>query len=676
MRPVRSIVLGFFAVLCAVAAAAGVPAAVAETGLYVDIRASDDADAPVVERWKLYGASYALVIGIDNYTGGWPRLSNAIKDARLVAEALRARGFEVKLLTNVTGDDLRKELRRFFAVKGADPEARLFVWFAGHGYTQFGEGYLVPADAPPPGSPEFLYTALHMGDVGSMVRIAQSKHVLAVFDSCFAGTIFSSQRARPPAAITAAVKRPVRQFLTSGDADQQVSDDGTFRNLFLRALRGEETSDANRDGYLTATELSLYLEARVINLTQGAQTPRGGKLRDPRFDQGDFVFLLPRAEPEPVPEAVVPAPAEPAQTSLELAFWNAIKDSDSAEDYAAYLEAYPAGAFAPLARTRARSLAAKAEERAAAAAAPPAEPDPTRLELALWSSIQGSEDAADYRAYLQTFPDGTFARLAEARLEGLSAPRVAALPPASAPAPELLGSYDGEWNLELWVGELIPKGVKIPVQVTNKRFLAKFRAGGWRVEISGRIADHGALKVGGALRHSGSRSRIIDATADYEDGRFRMGGYLKSASSKTEVDYRLELTPTSAGGGQQALAQQEVSQSAPQTAAVPSTQPLPSSTERYPYDGTWTGFASLLKTWCGGGKRRFDLTLRIENGRISGGDPDGAYKVKGEVDDQGRFKNAFLSSGLEMRGSLTNGRIQSTNVQCSGVLKLKRVAQD
>ena len=45
--------------------------AAAESGVFVEVRASDAADAPVVERWRLYGASYALVIGIDNYTSGW-----------------------------------------------------------------------------------------------------------------------------------------------------------------------------------------------------------------------------------------------------------------------------------------------------------------------------------------------------------------------------------------------------------------------------------------------------------------------------------------------------------------------------------------------------------------------------------------------------------------------------
>ena len=87
----------------------------------------------LIVRWRLYGASHALVIGIDNYTNGWPHLSNAVKDATLVAAELGRQGFEVKLLIDVTGAQLREDLRRFFAIKGDDPAARLFVWFAGQG---------------------------------------------------------------------------------------------------------------------------------------------------------------------------------------------------------------------------------------------------------------------------------------------------------------------------------------------------------------------------------------------------------------------------------------------------------------------------------------------------------------------------------------------------------------
>ena len=144
-------------------------------------------------------------------------------------------------------------------------------------------------------------------------------------------------------AITAAVKRPVRQFLTSGDADQKVSDDGTFRTLFLRALRGEETADANRDGYLTGTELSFYLEDRMINLTQGLQTPRGGKLRDPKFDQGDFVFVL---APPGEAEATTTTSQKDHRGEQDTLFWSSIKDSKDPADFEAYLAQFPRGTFA------------------------------------------------------------------------------------------------------------------------------------------------------------------------------------------------------------------------------------------------------------------------------------------------------------------------------------------
>ncbi len=69
------------------------------------------------------------------------------------------------------------------------------------------------------------------------------------------------------------------------------------------------------------------------------------------------------AEPAPAPAA--PAAAErpvnrPAAagnvgdhlSEAELAFWESIKDSENRDDYEAYLETFPDGVFAPLARTR------------------------------------------------------------------------------------------------------------------------------------------------------------------------------------------------------------------------------------------------------------------------------------------------------------------------------------
>jgi len=287
-----------------------------ERGVRVIVREREDPAAPGKEI-QLYRASHALVVGIDAYQAGWPRLSNAVRDSGLVAKELRSQGFDVTEQINLNSAALKQTLEEFFILKGEDPESRLFVWFAGHGHTQDGEGYLIPADAPLPSqAAAFLLKALSVRRFGEFVRQARAKHVLAVFDSCFAGTVFQSVRGVPPAAITRATTFPVRQFITSGEADQQVSDDGTFRKLFLRALVGEESNaDANRDGYLTGDEMGLFLTDRLTNLTSNRQTPRYGKLTDPNWDRGDFVFPL--AQPPPLSDTG----ARPPTSSGSIGFY-------------------------------------------------------------------------------------------------------------------------------------------------------------------------------------------------------------------------------------------------------------------------------------------------------------------------------------------------------------------
>ena len=100
--------------------------------------------------FRLYRRSYALVIGIDDYTAGWLKLANGVRDAELIAEELSRRGFEVDLLLNPTSAELRGGILSFLVSKGGDEESRLLVWFAGHGHTKNEEAFLVPADAPRP----------------------------------------------------------------------------------------------------------------------------------------------------------------------------------------------------------------------------------------------------------------------------------------------------------------------------------------------------------------------------------------------------------------------------------------------------------------------------------------------------------------------------------------------
>ncbi len=50
-------------------------------GISVELRERAAPGAAVAGTVRLYERSYALVIGIDDYSSGWPRLSKAVADA-------------------------------------------------------------------------------------------------------------------------------------------------------------------------------------------------------------------------------------------------------------------------------------------------------------------------------------------------------------------------------------------------------------------------------------------------------------------------------------------------------------------------------------------------------------------------------------------------------------------
>nr|MDJ0896325.1 caspase family protein [Alphaproteobacteria bacterium] len=108
---------------------------------------------------------------------------------------------------------------------------------------------------------------------------------------------------------------------------------------------------------------------RAISAWQGAAGhPADGRLTMQQWSELQLAARTARRA------AATAASTEPAATDpdkLDLAFWEAIKDSERPEDYQAYLEAFPDGRFAPLARLRAR----KSEVAAVPAAKPKPELD-------------------------------------------------------------------------------------------------------------------------------------------------------------------------------------------------------------------------------------------------------------------------------------------------------------
>jgi class 3 adenylate cyclase len=153
-------------------------------------------------------------------------------------------------------------------------------------------------------------------------------------------------------------------------------------------------------------------EQAVKNIAQPVRCfrllPRKGKPEPPPAPIALQADLAKPTAPAPTPVA---APA-PDPKAVELVFWDSIKDSVRAADYDAYLEQYPDGNFAALARARLAELL-----ESSGAVRDPAERE---IELAFWDSVRELDNVESMQAYLDKYPTGEFIALAEIRLKELA----------------------------------------------------------------------------------------------------------------------------------------------------------------------------------------------------------------------------------------------------------------
>jgi len=312
----------------------------------------------------LYKESHALLIGISDYTAGWPKLESVPAEIDKVEAALKRKGFHVVKVMNPNSDELYEAFEDFIDTYGFDEGNRLLFFFSGHGHTRKAgkKGYLVPADAPDPRYDEkgFARKAIGMNQILTWSRVIEAKHAMFLFDSCFSGTVFKA-KALPeiPPDISDVTSRPVRQFISAGSAGEEVPASSVFTPSFIRALEGE--GDLDNDGYITGTEIGMYLHKKVLSYRKG-QSPQYGKIKDPDLDQGDFVFVSPNSVKNSPPVDGTEKPPESVPQSAidkEMLFWQSIQDSNNPGLFEAYIEAFPDGVFAPIAKAKVKALKKK-----------------------------------------------------------------------------------------------------------------------------------------------------------------------------------------------------------------------------------------------------------------------------------------------------------------------------
>lgn len=309
-----------------------------------------------------FTSHHALIIGNSRYTAGWPPLAGVAADVAAVRGALEKQGFAVDVANDLNRTQMDERISTFVAEKGQDPNGRVVFYYAGHGQTLKNNqgqenGYLVPVDAPVPTEatrPAFIAKAYPIQRIKIAAQELGCRHALAVFDACFSGALFAPLRGGSEAILQQAAE-PVRMFITSGSADEQVPDTSIFREEFVAALT-EGVADVNKDGWTTGSELALHLRQQVMGrraAAGGRQTPQAGISEQSGLNKGDVVFENP-GRTKILDGLALPAkPLDPNGTDLfdklQLKKTSAVLPAAGAVQWAAQSGADATGSWADIA---------------------------------------------------------------------------------------------------------------------------------------------------------------------------------------------------------------------------------------------------------------------------------------------------------------------------------------
>jgi hypothetical protein len=238
------------------------------------------------------GGTRVLIIGVSHYANSsvWPDLKTD-RDIKRIHDLFIGRGLkEADIMSaDLSGGRSLMDAINAFAKKlpAEDPRdhlrhgLRLFVYFAGHGYSKNNNGYLVPSNAPDPSrvsSDLDLRSVLipqleFLQDIASLNATA----TLVLLDACFSGLGVSTMQSQDIAMAPILPDEPQRvfQIITAGQANKTVPDDNVFSELVAAGLNG--AADLDFDGVITGTELGEYLKVRMteesIRAGRVQQTP-------------------------------------------------------------------------------------------------------------------------------------------------------------------------------------------------------------------------------------------------------------------------------------------------------------------------------------------------------------------------------------------------------------------
>jgi hypothetical protein len=279
----------------------------------------------------------ALVIGNGAYRDA--PLINPVNDARDIASILGGLGFQVIHKENLTQNEMKKVIRAF-GERIRNTGIGLF-YYAGHGIQVNGQNYLIPVGANINSEDEVEYESVDVGLLLAQMGSAGNSMNIVILDACrnnpFARSFRSGVRG------LASINAPSGTLIAYATAPGSVASDGDARN----GLYTQELLTSIKTPGLNIEEVFKRTRIAVRDKTSGRQIPWESSSL-----VGDFYFIKLNSVAKPAELQTTNADS----VKIELTYWESTKNSTDVEDFRAYIEKYPDGAFVELARNRLDSL--------------------------------------------------------------------------------------------------------------------------------------------------------------------------------------------------------------------------------------------------------------------------------------------------------------------------------
>lgn len=320
----------------------------------------------------------ALIIGNSIYQNT-AELKNPKNDAIDMAAALRRLGFEVFEGLDLDKRSMERVIRQF-GVKLSGSDLALF-FYAGHGVAIGGQNYLVPTDARLASEGDADFEGLPLTLVLKQME-REAKTSIVLLDACRDNPLARNlarnmgTRSSQISQGLAEVKTGVGTLIGFSTQPGNVATDGTGRNSpYAQALlRHIEEPGKDLSGVL------ISVRNDVLMATDGKQVPWE------HTSLTGQVYL--KLGPGSTLAAVRPPPTNPgiSDRDIEIAYWNSVKDSKSPALLQNYVDRYPGGNFANLARAMIKELGPAGS--ALPASPPPFTGDKVELVRSLQTELQ------------------------------------------------------------------------------------------------------------------------------------------------------------------------------------------------------------------------------------------------------------------------------------------------